>query len=191
MPLCKICTLPSRTRRAVDAALFAGLGYRKVVAKFSTRTAPFTLTTVARHRQHAFPEALRRQPPPPDAQVATKVLDRIEGVIADLRRIADSAQGKRMPSVAIAALKEVLHGLELIGKSTGELPGSSINFNIASGAFTEEQLVALLTNIKRRPEVAQMFSRLLDEHFGRVAPVIKVGFVKPQPQLSSPGDLSV
>jgi hypothetical protein len=178
MALCTICTLPARTRRAIDAALFAGLGYRKVAAKFSTSKREFTYTTVSRHRKHAFPEQLRRQPPPPDTKVATNVLDRIESVIAELRTIAGSPQAKRMPSVAIAALKEVLRGLETIGRATGEVPSGGVNVNFFNGVFSREQLESFFDAIKKRPEALALFTRLIDEKLGHRAPVAHVHFVK-------------
>jgi len=192
MSLCTICCLPARTRRAIDAALFAGVGYRKVAAKFSTPKRRFTYTTVSRHRKHAFPEQLRRQPPPPDTQVAANVLDRIEAVIAELRTIATSPQAKRVPTVAIAAFKEVLRGLETIGKATGEVPAGGINMNFINGNFSEEQMTAFLDNLRKRPEARELFMRLVDERLGRPKPEFHVHFKRredvnstlalPQPQ---------
>lgn len=161
MALCTICTLPSRTRRAIDAALFAGLGYRKVAAKFSTPKRKFTYTTVSRHRKHAFPEQLRREAPPPDQKVAANVLDRIEAVISDLKAIATSPAAKRMPSIAISALKEVLRGLETIGRATGEVPSGGFSVNLMTGVFSEQQLSSLVDSLHKRPETLALFQRLM------------------------------
>lgn len=163
MSLCTICTLPTRTRRAIDAALFSGVGYRKVAAKFSTPKHTFTYTTVSRHRKHAFPEQLRREPPPADSKVAANVLDRIEAVITELRTIASSPEAMRAPGIAIAALKEVLRGLETIGRATGEVPSGGLSVNFMTGVFSEQQLTSLVDSLHKRPETLALFHRLMAE----------------------------
>src|SRR5580658_41155 len=128
MKMCKICLLPAATRKRIDAELYLGTSYKKIAARFSKKDRSFSHVCVFRHRQHLIPQDVVRRPPPPDPQVATTLLGRVEQLIAEFRSIADATKVQQ-PPWAIAAMKEIMHGLEMIGKITGEIAPGNINFN--------------------------------------------------------------
>lgn len=179
MSLCTICLLPRRTRDRIDAALYAGVGYRKISVRYSTKTRKFSHVAVCRHRKHLIPQDARRQPPPPDPKVAGTLMDRIEGMITEFRAIADATR-KDQPPWAIAAMKEIMRGLEMIGKMTGEIPagGIGVNFNFANVNLNEEQMTTFLDGIRKRPQLEGMFCRLVRERYPFLGPpIVHVNFV--------------
>lgn len=182
MRMCKICTLPRTTRKQIDAALYAGVGYRQIAAKYSSKKQPFSHVAVCRHRQHLMPQDVVRRPPPPDPNVGASVLARIEAMIAEFRAIAN-ATSKEQPQWAIAAMKEIMHGLEMIGRMTGEIPaGFGVHFNFGAATLTAEHLEALFENIAKRPATRELFNALATKHLGlSAAPPLNVHFLSSSP----------
>jgi hypothetical protein len=186
MAMCTICLLPPALRNKVDTALFAGVGYRKISARYSTKMRKFSHVAVCRHRKHLIPRDVRRQPPPPDPKVAGTLLERIEGMIEEFRSIANATR-QQQPPWAIAAMKEIMRGLEMIGKMTGEIPsGGGINFNFVNGNLTEDQLGSFLDALKKRgPETVSLFSRLAEERLGLFSPPqLHVHFRSPEDRIA-------
>ncbi len=175
MQMCKICLLPAATRKRVDAALYLGTSYKKVAMKFSTKARSFSHVAVFRHRQHLVPQQVRRQPPPPDPQAATTVLERVERLIAEFRSIADATKTQQ-PPWAIAAMKEIMRGLEMIGRITGEIAPANINFNNFNFAHVGEEQIANFWEALQKPGNDRVRA-LLSARFGHRPPDISVNFV--------------
>jgi hypothetical protein len=174
MQMCKICLLPAATRKRIDAELYLGTSYKKIAAKFSKKDRSFSHVCVFRHRQHLIPQDVVRRPPPPDPQVAATLLGRVEQLIAEFRSIADATRVQQ-PPWAIAAMKEIMHGLEMIGKITGEIAPGSINFNTFNFAnVSDDQVIAFLDAVARRGDAR--LRAMVQEKLGIPAPVFHVNF---------------
>jgi hypothetical protein len=180
--MCKICLMPAPTRKRVDAELYLGTSYKKIAVRFSTKKMSISHQSVFRHRQHLIPQEVRRTPPPSDPQAATTVLERVEQLIAEFRSIADATKVQQ-PPWAIAAMKEILRGLEMIGKITGEISPANINFNALNfQLLTEEQVVTFLDGVRRRGDPA--LRRALEQRFpSSTLPAVVVNFVEAAPPL--------
>ena len=154
MQMCKICLLPAATRKRVDAALYFGTSYKKVAMKFSTKARPFrtspSLVTASiwfrsRCGDSLRPRTRRRRP---------RYWSAWSRLIAEFRSIADATKTQQ-PPWAIAAMKEIMRGLEMIRWITGEIAPANINFNNFNFAHVgEEQYRQLLggpTEARQRP----------------------------------------
>jgi hypothetical protein len=164
MKLCKICLLPTATRKKIDALLFQGVAYKTITQKFGH--GKFSYGSVGRHRRHLLPEDVIRKAPPPPPETGRSLLDRVETLVTESRTIANAAKTQQQWVAATSALREVRCCLELLGKLTGEISSINFNtFNFANIVLNEEQLCAILENVKSRPQIRGVFTRLLSEKF--------------------------
>lgn len=173
--MCKICLMPAPTRKRIDAELYLGTSYKKIAAKFSTKARSFSHVAVFRHRQHLIPQDVRRTPPPSDPQVATTLLGRVEHLIAEFRSIADATKAQQ-PPWAIAAMKEIMHGLEMIGKITGEISPANFNFNHFNFANVGEEQIGAFWDALQKPSAARARG-LLMARLGLRPPDVQINFV--------------
>jgi hypothetical protein len=183
MRMCKICLLPAPTRKRIDAELYLGTSYKKIAAKFSKKDRSFSHVCVFRHRQHLIPQDVVRRPPPADPQVATTLLGRVEQLIAEFRSIADATKVQQ-PPWAIAAMKEIMHGLEMIGKITGEISPANFNFNNFNFANVSDTQLAAFLDAMDKPEAARVRQMVLARMSHSQAPQLVVNFVDPKARLS-------
>jgi hypothetical protein len=180
MKLCKICLLPAAARKKIDAALLEGVAYKEIARKFTKYK--FSYGSVGRHRRHILPEDVIRKAPLPPPEVGRTLLERVETLVSESRSIAENAKNGQQWVAATSALREVRCCIELLGKLTGEISSVNFNtFNFANVALGEEQLTALLEGLQKRPQVWDLFTRLLHEKFPVLrAPTISVNFVEPE-----------
>jgi hypothetical protein len=176
MKMCKICLLPAATRKRIDAELYLGTSYKKIAARFSKKDRSFSHVCVFRHRQHLIPQDVVRRPPPPDPQVATTLLGRVEQLIAEFRSIADATKVQQ-PPWAIAAMKEIMHGLEMIGKITGEIAPGNINFNNFNFSNVSEAQITAFLDAMDKPEAARIRQMVMARIARPQPPNIVVNFV--------------
>jgi hypothetical protein len=177
MRLCKICTLPPKTRAKIDAALVDGITYTRIAARFSSADRPINKVNLCRHRKHLLPKELIRRAPAPKPEVALTLLDRVENLVSESRTIAEAAKTGQQWIAATSALREVRCCVELLGKLSGEL-SSGINFNSFNFAnVTEEQITAFLDAVAKRG--GARLRELVMERLGQTAPIFAVNFVAP------------
>jgi len=157
--ICKICLLPKTQRTKIDAALLEGVPYKGIVAKFGR--GKFSYGAVGRHRRHVLPKDLMRKAPPPPPESGRTLVERIEGLVHEVRYIATAAQNQQQWVASTTALREVRCCLELLGKLSGEISAGGLTLNFVNGALSEEQLCAVLDAVKKRgPEAVKRFVRL-------------------------------
>jgi hypothetical protein len=173
--MCKICLMPAATRKRIDAELYLGTSYKKIAVRFSTNKRSISHVAVFRHRKHLIPQDVVRRPPPPDPQVATTLLGRVEQLIAEFRSIADATKAQQ-PPWAIAAMKEIMHGLEMIGKITGEIQPGNFNFNTFNFANVTEEQIGAFWEALQKTQNARVRG-LLMARLGLRAPDVHVNFV--------------
>ncbi len=178
--MCKVCCLPPARRAKIDAALVEGVTYKKIARRYSTKTQPINSVNLCNHRKHLLPKDLVRRAPAPAPEVATTLLERVEGLIARVRVIADAAESTQNWIAATSALREARAGLELLGKLTGELSSTTnINFLMGSPSATLERVTAFLDSIPKwgGSALEQQVRALVVQRFGNPAPIINVKFV--------------
>jgi hypothetical protein len=123
----RVCTVCShKERQAIDRRLIDGGTYRAIAQEFG-----LSLDAVRRHRLDHLTKALVKAAEARPIARAETLLDRLEALINDCRRIGESAleAGKHGP--AVQALKAVTSNLELIARLTGQLGEGSTTVNIA------------------------------------------------------------
>jgi hypothetical protein len=111
MPNCKVCKDPRLLE--ITGALASGMSARAVARKYG-----ITHATLTKHKnEHMGLAALE-----------TPVLDAIRRLNQRTLTILDKAeQGRRDPNIALQAIRESRHNLELIAKLTGELKSPEAN----------------------------------------------------------------
>lgn len=185
MRLCKVCTLPPKMRAKIDAALVDGVTYKRIVARFSSEERPISPPNLCRHRKHLLPKELIRQAPAPQPEVALTLLQRVETLVGESRAIAEAAKTGQQWIAATSALREVRCCIELLGKLTGEISPSSINFNNFNfNNLTDEHLEQFLDAVAKRGDAR--LRALVRTKLGTPAPTIQVNFVDPPPLLEAP-----
>ena len=157
-------------------------------AKIRRPDRPITRQAVARHAKHVLsPSAVPRTYAPGPAIPGQSLLERAEGLIADLITIAETAKATGQLVAAIAALREIRSNLELQGKLSGEISSQNINFYLME--ITESRIQEFLdAAAKRGPQVGQFIRDQVNKRFGCAAPNISVHFV-PAPKRNPDGTL--
>jgi hypothetical protein len=125
-PLCKVCSDPRLFE--ITGALASGMSARAVGRQYG-----FTHATICKHKNEHM--AL--------ASLETPVLDSIRKLNQRTLAILEKAeQGKRDPAIALQAIRESRHNLELIAKLTGELKNPEANEPTrVEIVYVEKQLV--------------------------------------------------
>jgi hypothetical protein len=115
---CSICVHGDRA--AIEGAHVEGISLRGIAAKFA-RTSPWSLR---RHFAHvpALIASVRAHQVAKN-ETSAKLPARLEALILEAQLILAAAKTEKRWIVAIAALRENRHMLELLGRLTGELRG--------------------------------------------------------------------
>jgi hypothetical protein len=163
-------------RERIERALVDGVTYAKIVRRFSTAARPLNEVNLCRHRKHLLPKELIRQAPPPQPEVATTLLQRVETLVGESRAIAEAAKTGQQWIAATSALREVRCCIELLGKLTGEISPTSINFNNFNfNNLTDENLGMFLDAVAKRGDAR--IRALVREKLGMPSPIFQVNFV--------------
>jgi hypothetical protein len=138
----RVCTVCSHKERpAIDRRLTDGGTYRAIAQEFG-----LSLDAVRRHRLDHLTKALLKAAEARPIARAETLLDRLEALINDCRRIGESALDAGKHGPAVQALKAVTSNLELIARLTGQLGEGSTTVNIAlvqQAKAEEDELVRL------------------------------------------------
>jgi hypothetical protein len=125
--VCSVCK--SSKRVLVEEMLLRNTSLRKIAEQSG-----LSLWAVHRHGKHVArivakaSESKARQ-----ASDATSLLTRVEGLLAESRKIAVAAKRDKAWPAAISALKEVRSCCELLAKLRGELQQPGTQVNVAVG----------------------------------------------------------
>ncbi len=125
MKTCRVCLHPKRSE--VDAALLAGEPYRTVSDRFGP-----SKTALLRHREHV-PAALAEARQAERVADADSLLDKVRGLEADARRIGAAAEKAGDARTALAAVRELIRIVDLLGRLRGELDGQGVTVKVKSG----------------------------------------------------------
>jgi len=179
---CKICLMKESRRKAIEEALVAGVSQPTVAARFNTRAVPLNRMMIQRHKAHAFPKnavmaAVKRTIKRPTSDAPQKLVDRVEELVKRFEDIALQSETSGQLMGATSALKEVRCSLELIGRLSGEIAPSNVNFNFTSFDWrTEERIDDFLK--RSHPRVIELLTSKL---FGSRVPDIHVTFTNRRP----------
>jgi hypothetical protein len=118
--VCTICRHPKRGE--IEAAIIDRASFRDIAERFGT-----SKTAVFRHAGKHLPVALTGAKKAEDATRADSLLERIESLILDVRRIAQKAEKAGQWGQAASALREARACIELLARLRGELQASGVN----------------------------------------------------------------
>jgi hypothetical protein len=117
MTACKGCAHPQRVQ--IDADLVANVPFRKIIAYSG-----MSLGSISRHREHLKTELAHayKARESANAEHAGNLINRIDNVISEAQDILSHAKAKGDIKAAISALGAITRALELVGRSSGEIP---------------------------------------------------------------------
>jgi hypothetical protein len=102
--------------------LLAGASYQAVADRFG-----LTKAAVGRHvHSHLTPAAVRLA----DSERAPDLVGKVEGLLADVEAVLDTAKAKSQGAAMLAAIREARPTIELLAKLTGALRGEGTNVTI-------------------------------------------------------------
>jgi hypothetical protein len=144
--MARTCTICAHAQReAIEAAIIEQVSYRTVAERFGT-----SKTAVCRHATEHLPEALTVAKRAEDVTRADSLLDRVEGLILDVCRIAAKAEQAGQWGPAASALREARASLELLARLRGELQTGGVNIGVSG-----DSVEVILADARRRPAVLQ------------------------------------
>lgn len=121
--ICTICKHPKRGE--IEAAIIDRASFRNIAERFAMST-----TAVFRHAGKHLPAALTVAKKAEEVTRADTLLDRIEGLILDVRRIAQKAEKAGQWGQAASALREARACIELLARLRGELQAAAVNVGV-------------------------------------------------------------
>ncbi len=126
---CKACYSPRRAE--LDRAIACeAKPLRQLATEFG-----LTHFSLMRHRAHV-PARLAKAAEAQQASEATTLLARVENAIQRCERIADAAEHKKDWAPAIAAIRELVKALELLGRVRGELDAAKVRVQVMNQQVT-------------------------------------------------------
>jgi hypothetical protein len=140
MPMvCKTCSHPER--KAIDKALAQGTPNRRIAAQYG-----LSETGVRGHKRDHLSRSLAKAAEARPLAQAENILQRLESLIADAKRIAEAAVNEGKFAAAQSGIRNVVSILELVARLTGQLGEGSTTVNIAlvqQAKAEEDELVRL------------------------------------------------
>ncbi len=162
MTRCTVCRHPEK--KSIDQAL---LLQEKTLHQLE-REFGVGFMALHRHRQNHLHQLVKKGLEARELAEGSVLLQRVERLIDDCRRIARKAEGTKSWSGAAQALREVRQCLELLGKLSGELDAARVRVQVlnqtqvnisASNADDPELEIARL--------IAQVTNGFSEEALGR------------------------
>jgi len=134
--VCGICKHPEK--HAIESAILRRVPLSRIASQVKA-----SVFAMQRHKGHMAANIVRAAPyEAGEALQAVSLLERVQGLIAEIREIAEKAKKDKQWNSALAALKETRGCLELLGKLSGELqaqnPGPRVQIGIAVGAGQQQ-----------------------------------------------------
>lgn len=121
--VCTICKHPKRGE--IEAAIIDRASFRNIAERFV-----LSATAVFRHAGEHLPAALTGAKKAEEATRADSLLERIEVLIRDVRRIATKAEREGQWGQAASALREARACIELLARLRGELQAAAVNVGV-------------------------------------------------------------
>jgi len=152
--------------------------YTRVAKKFNRPNRPITRSAITRHSKHVLspsPEGHRPRGGSPGPPIeGQSLLERVEGLIAESKAIAERAKSTDQLVAATGALREIRSCIELMAKLSGEL--SSANVNFFAMELSEDRIGDFIEAAARRG-VGEFVRDQALKRFGGRPPDIHVHFV--------------
>jgi hypothetical protein len=125
---CSICKHPEK--QAIEIALVRKIPMTRIAQQTGTG-----MYSIRRHAQHMAASVVLRAPHEVGQTVqAVSLLDRVQGLMLEIRQIAEQAKKNKNWTSALGAMRELRGCLELLGKLSGELtaqtPGPKVSVGV-------------------------------------------------------------
>jgi hypothetical protein len=131
--VCSVCKSPDKA--AVESAILRRVPLSRIAAQ--TKLSVFAMQ---RHKGHMAKNIVRAAPyEAGEALQAVSLLERVQGLIAEIREIAEKAKKDKSWNCALAALRELRSCLELLGKLSGELQAQAPGPKVSVGVIVNAQ----------------------------------------------------
>ena len=147
---CLVCT--HKRRNAIEKALLRGQSYRNISARFGVSAA-----SISRHKPHvaqAIAKAVERR----DVYFGETLLDKLDRMELDFRRLAEKAELTQEWPSAIIALRETRETLKLIYEmqQAAQRTANPVTVGFKYGGEEERQeLDAILVKLRLTPEAEE------------------------------------
>jgi len=141
---CLICS--HKKRNAIEKALIAGQTYRNIARRWRVSTAG-----ISRHKPH-IARALTRILDRRDENCAGTLLDKLDRMEVDFRRLSDKAELNAEWPAAIVALKEcretlkLIHEMQQFASRTGEAAAAAARLSAPEKESLDETFAKLFRN---------------------------------------------
>ena len=151
---CSVCG--HGQREAIDAALVAGEPYRNIAERFGP-----SIAALSRHNAAHIPASVAAAKGAAEAAQGGTLLDRLEALTQDARRIGRKAEAAESYPAAIAAIREQARILEILLRVAGELREHGDTYIIAPAwvNLAARVTVALGPYPEARAAVAALLAR--------------------------------
>jgi hypothetical protein len=122
--VCTIC--PIENRPALDRALADGKPVAVLARKYAVKD-----DALRRHKKKCLARSIEKAASRRMEARAETILDRLESLIADARRVADAALAARKFNASVSGLRTIAGILRTLAEMRGELGNGSPTINIA------------------------------------------------------------
>lgn len=131
--VCSVCKSPEKL--AVENAIL-----RRVPLSRIAEQTKLSVYAMQRHKGHMAKNIVRAAPyEAGEALQAVSLLDRVSGLISEIREIAEKAKKDKSWNCALAALRELRSCIELLGKLSGELQAQTPGPKVQVGVIVNAQ----------------------------------------------------
>jgi hypothetical protein len=134
--VCSVCKSPEKL--AVENAILRRVPLSRIAAQTK-----LSVYAMQRHKGHMAKNIVRAAPyEASEALQAVSLLDRVQGLISEIREIAEKAKKDKSWNCALAALRELRSCIELLGKLSGELqaqtPGPKVQVGVVINSSQQQ-----------------------------------------------------
>lgn len=183
MKPCKICSLPPRTRKAIDRALIEGATSGSVAKRFASKVSKSGMRRHSKHVLATTPEARRLARG--QEVLDTSSVDKIRRIEAEHWSVYDAARASGQLANANQALREIAQNAERLSVLSGEMAQARA-MNMANVTINEKLVTEFLQAVLLRPDPIK---RHLEKEVTRILGprTLAVRFVKPDYTVDAAG----
>lgn len=135
--VCTVCT--HKKRKAIDAALVANGSFRDISKRWGV-----SIQALNRHKAAHIPAALAKASAAQEVANADDLMERLDKLDADAKRIGAKAEKAKNYHAALAAVRELVRIVELLAKLRGELnERPQTNILVTSADWIETRTVLM------------------------------------------------
>lgn len=139
----RTCTVCSHFEHAqIDESVLCGEPLRKIAERFS-----LSVTSLFRHKAHVS-ETLRKSRQGEEVLHAESLVDQLNQLTRDARRIQNKAEVQKDYRAALAGVRELTRLVELAAKVTGDLAGQQVN--VQTAVISTPEVPSISNTVARR-----------------------------------------